>query len=491
LNISTIQKYNKDLKWIYRFKKEKTHMVHRLLQFFQYICRFNFGDFEREEFKKYLRMGLIFALIIGVYWTLRPLKDAIFVQLVDKLHLPYAKTVSVLALLPLVILYTKLLESTSREKMLMILPLFYGIVTLCFGALMMITQAPAEEIAARPLPLLIGTRIIGYLWYLFVESFGSLVVALFWAFASDTTSPSSAKKGFPLVVAMGQMGGVILPYTIGGLPHRLGLATDTLSMVALSVLIAMIIPLVRYFLRATPSHLLETFHGKNENQIEGEQEPGFLEGLKLMLKHRYLIGIFAVNFIYEIIVTIFDFNFKIAAAGEYSGVALSHYLSIYASSVNIVSLSCLLLGISNITRFLGISFALAAMPLIVAGALFSFLTINSLTFLFVLMVGSKAINYALNGPALKQLYIPTTPDVRFKAQAWIETFGSRTSKETGSIFNMLLAPLQSSFGNIAGQSYYLILSGILGFPLLGLWFFTALFLGRTFSKAIQNKKMVC
>ena len=33
------------------------------------------------------------------------------------------------------------------------------------------------------------------------------------------------------------------------------------------------------------------------------------------------------------------------------------------------------------------------------------------------MVGSKAINYALNGPALKQLYIPTTTDVRFKAQA--------------------------------------------------------------------------
>ena len=51
------------------------------------------------------------------------------------------------------------------------------------------------------------------------------------------------------------------------------------------------------------------------------------------------------------------------------------------------------------------------------------------------MVGSKAVNYALNGPALKQLYIPTTPDVRFKAQAWIETFGSRSSKQDGSVFN--------------------------------------------------------
>lgn len=74
----------------------------KMLQLLIRICSFNFGEFEREEFKKFLRMGLIFALIIGVYWTLRPLKDSLFIQLVDKMHLPYAKTISVLALLPLV-----------------------------------------------------------------------------------------------------------------------------------------------------------------------------------------------------------------------------------------------------------------------------------------------------------------------------------------------------------------------------------------------------
>ncbi len=463
----------------------------RVLQFFQWICRFNFGDFEKEEFKKFLRMGLIFALIIGVYWTLRPLKDAVFIQLVDRLHLPYAKTVSVLALLPLVMFYTRLLERTSRERMLVILPAFYGIAVLCFSALMAVAQAPAEQIAARSSMLWIATKGLGYLWYLFVESFGSLVVALFWAFAADSTEPISAKRGFPMVVAIGQMGGILFPYSIGGLPHRLGLKTDMLSMAILGGLILLIIPLVHYFLRATPSHLLTSFQGKNEKKEEAKQEPGFLEGLKLMLKHRYLMGIFAANFIYEVVVTIFDFNFKVAAGGQYTGVALSNYLSIYGSSVNVVSLSCLLLGISNVTRYLGVGVALAAMPILVGCALFGFLTLDSLTFLFVLMVGSKAINYALNGPALKQLYIPTTPDVRFKAQAWIETFGSRASKEAGSLFNMLLAPLQSAFGAVVGRSHYLLLSGALGFPLLGLWLITALFLGKTFRRAIQDKQVIC
>lgn len=436
-------------------------------------------------------MGLIFALIIGIYWTLRPLKDAVFIQLADKLQLPFAKTASVIALLPLVIFYTKLLEKTSRERMLIILPAFYGIALLAFSGLVTLFQGSHEAIAARPLPFLIATRGIGYLFYVFVESFGSLVIALFWAFATDTTNTAHAKRGFPLVVAIGQMGGIILPFSVGGLPHRLGFSSDFLSILCLGFATLLIIPLIRYFLRATPSHLLESFHGKNEKAVESKQEPGFFEGLKLLVKHRYLLCIFAANFIYEVVITIFDFNFKIAAATEYSGVALTHYLSIYASGVNIVSLLCLLLGISNVTRFLGVGVALAMMPVIVGVALFGFLSLNTLSFLFALMVGSKAINYALNGPALKQLYIPTTPDVKFKAQAWIETFGSRSSKQAGSFFNMSLSPMQSAFGAVAGKAHYLMLSGVICFPLLGLWLILAIYLGRSFRKAVSENKVIC
>ncbi len=453
------------------------------LRFFQWVCKFNFGDFEQEEFKKFLRMGVIFALIIGVYWTLRPLKDAVFIQLVSNLQLPYAKTASVIALLPLVMFYTKLLEKTSREKMLVILPTFYGLSILCFSFLIMGAQASGSTSYA--------VRALGYVWYLFVESFGSLVVALFWAFAADTTEPTQAKRGFPLVVAIGQFGGIVLPYTIGGMPHRLHLSTDLFSIISLGLLTLLIIVQVRRFLSITPKEQLASFHGTNEASLKKEQDPGFLEGFKLLIKNRYLLGIFAANFIYEVVVTIFDFNFKLSASAQYSGVALSSYLSLYGSSVNIVSLLCLLFGISNITRFLGVGTALAAMPIIVGFALFGFLSLDSLTFLFGLMVGSKAINYALNGPALKQLYIPTTPDAKFKAQAWIETFGSRSSKQAGSMFNMTLSPLQSTFGALAGKSHYLMLSGILCFPLLAFWLLVAIFLGRAFKKAVRNNEVIC
>jgi len=56
---------------------------------------------------------------------------------------------------------------------------------------------------------------------------------------------------------------------------------------------------------------------------------------------------------------------------------------------------------------------------------------------------------------------------------------------------MMLSPLQSNFGHIVGKSYYLNLSGVLGFPLVILWFITALYLGFTYNKSIAEERTVC
>ena len=458
-----------------------------ITSFMQTIFKPIFGSFEREEFKKFLRMGLIFAFIIGSYWTMRVLKDAVILNLIpDYNPIPYAKTVSILCLLPLVIFYTKLLDKFSREKVFYVLATFYSVAMLVFAVLIMspfVGQAPAEIILARTGFAAYATQILGYVWYVFVESFGSLVVALFWAFSSDITLPDSAKKGFPFVVAIGQIGGIIGPRYITRIPQYFALSTSAVSVFICSLTVISLVFLMKHFLKATPQHLLTSFQGKNEKEVEKEHEPGFFEGLKLLVSHKYLLGIFAVVSFFEIIVTIFDFHFKNLARTQYVGTALDAYLGAYGGWVNTISLICLLLGISNVARFLGVRFALALMPLIIGGALVGFVTLDSLNFLFVLMVGSKAINYALNGPTLKQLYIPTSHDARFKAQAWIETFGSRGAKEVASVFNMMHGWL--------GQARHVLVSFYFGLGLVVVWFFSALYLGKTYKHAVDEKKVIC
>ena len=452
-----------------------------------------FGSFEREEFKKFLRLGLIFATIIGTYWTLRVLKKAVFYKLVGAAFIPFAKTASIIGLIPLLIFYNKLLDRYPREKMFNILAIAYGSLFLLVGGLLLITQAAPEVIAARTGWAMIGTQAVGYGWYVLTETFGSLVVALFWAISSDITSPDSAKKGFYLVTALAQAGGIVLPNYLSKIPQYFNLQTDAAVLFVTALLTFSLYFSMNWFFKNTPKKLLESFshHAANEKEVEKEQEPGFFEGLKILFRHKYLLGIFAAISIYEIIVTIFDFNFDLLANAAYSGAELTAYLGSYASYVNIVACICLLLGISNITRWLGVSVALVLMPVIIGGAFIGFISIHNLQFLFWLMVSSKAINYALNGPAMKQLYIPTSKDARFKAQSWIESFGSRGAKESGSIINMTLNPLVSRFGQIAGRIKYINLVSGIGLVLVSCWFFVALFLGRTYNKAIQEKKIIC
>jgi ATP:ADP antiporter, AAA family len=464
-----------------------------IISFLQTIFRPIFGSFEKEELKKYLRMGATFTFIIGSYWTMRALKNALFCTLAGASLIPYAKTVSLILLVPLVVFYTKLIDRFSHKKTFYYLSTVYAFMTIIFALLLMspIGQASTEVICSRTGLYYYATTILGFAWYVFVESYGSLVIALFWAIASSTTMPESAKKGFSLVVAVGQIGGIVGPYFIGGLPHYLNLQTNALSILLCGVVIFLSILSLNSFLTKTPKELLASFTGSNEKEEEKKQDPGFFEGLKLLVSKKYLLGIFGVISFFEIIITVFDMHFQTLAASQMFGTQLSQYMGAYASWVNIIAFLCLIAGIGNITRILGVSVALLLMPIIYAGAITGFITFDSLNFLFALMVGSKAINYALNGPAIKQLYIPTTPDVRFKSQAWIETFGSRGAKEAGSIFNMFLNPLQTKFGVAMGRAMHVMYSAYLGYSIVVCWFIVAFFLGRTYKKAVKEKKVIC
>jgi ATP:ADP antiporter, AAA family len=444
-----------------------------------------YGDFTKDELRKFLFLGVIFAFVIGVYWTLRPLKDSIFMSMVHSDYIGRAKIISVFLLLPLVMVYTKLLEKFPRYHMFYLLGGIYSLATIGFGLLFM---HPTIGISNTTVD---ATRWIAWLWYVFVESYGSLMVALFWSFATDTSTEDAARRGFALVVMIGQLGSILGPLVLGPL-GKTYFSNSAPVVIICGFLIIFITALVYFFMKTTPREQLVGFHGKNEQQAEKEQEPGFLEGLKLMLSKPYLLGIFGIIAFYEIIITIVDFHFKGMVFTNFADEASrAFYLKDYAVWVNVVSFLCLLFGISNIQRRLGLTVSLGMMPIIVAGIMILFKTYPNISMLFYIMVAAKAINYALNGPSQKQLYVPTTRDVKYKAQAWIETFGSRGAKATSGAYNDMLKSFKGWFGPDAGLAWHIALGSYLSFGLVAVWFFVALYLAKTHRKAVEQNKVVC
>ena len=452
-----------------------------------FLRRMMFGEFSKEELKKFLLLGCTFFFLIGVYWTLRPLKDSIFMSMVGRDYQPWAKLVSLCVLFPLVIIYSKLVDKFPRHRMLYVIALIYAVATVAFGLMFM---HPTIGLANKTLDT---GRILGWAWYVFVESYGSLVVALFWAFSTDITPPESAKRGFSVVYMIGQMGCVFGPLFLTPLAGPKYWGSSAPVVLACSLLILMIIVMVKVFMTVIPKSQLIGYTGGEAKKTETkhESEPGFLEGLKLLVSNGYLLGIFAIITIYEVIVTIIDFRFKyLVAEAAVDDSARTLYLGDYAVWVNIVSLYCLLLGVSNVQRKLGLRFTLAIMPFIIGAAIATFYMSPVVSVVFWIMVGAKAFNYALNGPAQKQLYVPTSDDVKYKSQAWIETFGSRSSKAAGSGINLLQTPFVNAFGP-AGIGLHIAVCTYFSFGLLAAWFFVALYLGKTYDKAIKEQKVVC
>ena len=439
-----------------------------------------FGPFTKEEFKKYLLLGIIFSLIIGVYWTLRPLKDAIFGSVVGRGQwLAFAKIFSMVILFPVVAFYGKLVDRFPRNHMFYLLGTSYAVLMVFWGVIFALPGIGLTNTLTSP------WRVAGWLWYVFVESFGSLMVALFWAFISDISDPKSAKYGFPLVVLVGQLGGILGPRYLSKIPTLIGAQTNAPLVALLSIFILAIVAMVAVFMKVTPKDQLVGYKSQGEPIEKGhKEEPGFLDGLKLLVQHKYLLGIFAVLSIFEIIATFIDFNFKTMVIEKFTtDVARNVYLSGWGSTVNLVAFICLLFGVNNIQRWLGVRFTLALMPFIVGMAVLMFKFYHNIDVLFWLIVGAKAINYALNSPTLKQLYVPTSEDAKYKSQAWIETFGSRGAKGSASGINALTGAL--------GKNLYLAIVFYLSMGILAAWFFVALFLGREYNKAIKENKVVC
>lgn len=441
-------------------------------------------NLQKNEVTKFGLLGVIFGLIIGLYWALRPIKDSIFSSVVGIEYQPVAKWVSLCLIVPLILLYGKLIDMFPRHKVFYALTLFYAVAALGFSwAFNHPTMGLANTVAD-------SSRYIGWAWYVFVESFGSLCVALFWAITTDITTEDSAKRGFPVIAMLGQMGNIFGPYFLRA--EALGYEHSGPMVALVGYGLVVVCALMWVFNKVVPASEMVGYQQEHHLDKSAEKEPGFFEGLKLLITQPYLLGIFVIITVFETIVTIFDFYFKYTAKQAFPmEKALADYLADYAVMTGIVATLCVLWGINSIQQRLGMFASLVMMPIVVAFAIVGLKFSPTLTVAFWIMVSAKAVNYALNQPTLKQLYIPTTKETKYKSQAWIEMFGSRGSKAMGSGINMFMKTFKNSYGPAAGVSMFLTMSSAVSLGLVAVWFFVVLFVAKTYNQAIKEERVVC
>ncbi len=455
------------------------------------ILRKYYGNFSGEELKKFIFLGVIFAFTIGVYWLLRPLKDSLFCTISCAVNIPVAKWVSLFVVVPLAMGYSMIVDRYPRHRIFYVLCAIYGALALMFAYFF---SHPVYGLDTNNIQqVLVGsksysqhvttfTQWLGWAWYVYVESFGSLMVVLFWGFAADTTKPESAKRGFGIVAMGAQFGGIMGPLAVWLWSSSLGEPTLIFgSAIAIFLTAAMIY----IFMATTPKDQLEGYKGGDKPAADAKpaKKTGFMEGFYLLISQPYLLGIFGVISIFEVINTIFDYKLKMLAATAHSGSALSTFLGEFGVWVNAVGLLCLILGVNSIGEKLGVRRSLLVLPVLVAVGVIVVYFNSSLWVVFGTNVMLKALNYAFNQPVKEQLYIPTSKDTKYKAKAWTEMFGSRGSKAAGSGVNFLL--------RVMTAETFLLVSSVAALGMIGVWVAAASYVGRKHKEAVDNNSIVC
>ena len=439
------------------------------------------GDLTRDEYKKFGILAVAMMLIIGNYWMLRVTKDALFSLFVGyEKYQPIVKMISPFVMIAVVLGYSKLVDLLKKSTLIYLMSAFYGI---SFIALSFFIAHPDMTTISQasflyPLVSWIPGKGIGWFSYLLLESYGSLLIALFFSFIASVMTTDLAKKGYGFLFVFIQLATVIGILVEMFVVKSVGFAAIFL-IGGILVLIAPFI--IKIYLSVFASEI-KNMHNASPAK---KKETGFLEGARLIFTNPYVMGLFVVASFYEIISTIIEYQMGCTALSVLTHQQFAVFKGYQGLGINILSFVFAFVGGTSIfMRKLGTKFCLIAFPVtiaivVVSSYLYSLTGVGNNYLMWVLLgasVAIKGLNYALNKPTSEILYIPTSKDVKFKSKGWVDMFGLRATKSVGSAV-CKVTPL-FLYGTIASLG------------VIGVWIFVAAFVGNKFEQLQKENKII-
>lgn len=448
-------------------------------------------EVEPEERLKTLYLGVTFFFIIFSYTFMKELKDSIFMGIIgSKNYIAGAKILTLFALVPLVFFYSKLVDSMRRYQLLCFCATLYSCVGIVCALLVAHPTIGLCNTVASP------NRVFGWLFYFYVESFTPLVLSVFWAFLNSISNPKAAKKNYGLLISFSKVGGMLsaglgwLFLYYGNYINSCGMSDMRMiqAIMLLSSLSLLLVPItILMMMKKVPGKYLHgyevAYQFEKKQSKAGKEQTGIFSGLMMLIKYPYTFGIFGLVLFYEVLSSVLSFQRLGMAQDIGCGVAgTSCFLLGLSFAVHCVGFFISFLGTRMVVSRLGERLSLLVVPVTMGTLLFYYLFASSIYSLLICFVVTRAVYYALHQPITEALYIPTVKSVKFKSKSWIDTFGKKSAKGIGWMFNGIIA--------IFGQAWKQVIhTGLFG-VVIGVWIAVAYFLGKRFHRAIKNNEVI-
>jgi ATP:ADP antiporter, AAA family len=454
-------------------------------------------DVKRYEKLKFFLLTVAFCLVIGAYTIVKELKDTVFVGVVGNEYLPKAKFLVIFFLIPAALLYATLVDNIRRYQLLSFYCFLYGAILLFFTYLLGSPEHGLANIQTSP------WRLFGWAFYFVLEGFSPFVVGVFWAFANSVSDPREAKASYATMVAGSKIGGMVAALFAWFLMTNLGVMpcfnfSDTVAHQILlggSAVLLLCVPLVIYYLmKAVPGRYLHgyevVYKEEKKNSKSGASHTGMFSGLQIMLESPYILGIFLLVFFYELLNVVLNYQriclLKAAAStsGAFSMAEFTGSMFLQTFWMHFYGLLLSFFGVRILLKKYGEKYCLLMIPALVALLLIYFMIVQTPEAMLHVFVGLRSINYSFSKQLCESLYIPTMKDIKFKAKSWIDSFGTKISKSSGSIFVDIVKTA------MPGTAAFYYVYGAFFSILIAAWFTTAYLLGRRYEKAVESNEII-
>ena len=445
-----------------------------------------------QEYQFYQRkvwyLSTIFFLLSACQAIWRPLKTSIFSKTVGASFTPDAKLGVLFVLIPLIIFYSKLVDWLRRHQLLYVFTLFHGLGGIIFAILFM------HPVYGISITTISSDRWIGWAFYFFQESFSAFLATSFWSFADSVNDPKDAMQSYSIFVIGSKTGGILssaILYSVLSWNIFPDAVVLPYSLLSGSIMLCLAALVVSSLIKRVPGHCLHGYEVAYKVEKERAKEEktmfesfkGAFDGLITIIRLPYVMGIFLLILFYEIIIVIFDYRvLMIADATHSSAGALTAYYALYYLCMHGVGLLIALFGTMPLQRSISPRKLLFVFPIVSLSLIAISYIYPTTQVFFIVLVLLRALNYAFNHPTREILYIPTTKDIKFKAKAWTDAFGSRIAKGCGAFLTLLMKR--------ATPLYALFISTAISSSLLAAWIIVVFFIGKTMQDAVDNNKVI-
>lgn len=401
--------------------------------------RKEFFDIRPGEWPLALGLSTYFFLVIAIFWVLKPIKRGLVISYFGDNPIRLAgwvlsgaqaeqvgKVLNMIVAFAVVGLFTWLVRRYARHYLIVIFCGMFGALFLLFGSIINNIEALGDTAV--------------WSFYVTGDIWTTVMVATFWAFANDLNTGDQAERLYGIVGLGGVVGGFVGATFVSGLVEQVGRSTLVFACLAPTLVIGALAVWIHQ--RECGANPEIPCCPREDAVLDDDQENVFLEGGKLVLQSKYLLGIAAVLGLYEMVSNIVDFQLAVLVEEQITDAAeRDAFFGLVGQATSLVSIGVQLFLTSLVMKRYSVKIALLFLPLAILGGTIGFVLLPTLAFVGFMSVSDNALNYSINQSAKETLYTPTTQDEKYKAKSFIDMFVQRAAKVASVALNLGLTAL--------------------------------------------------